>query len=36
MAQFQKSCGKGLHKSEQSRYPYGKKTKDIENRRKPL
>jgi hypothetical protein len=36
MAQFQKSRGKGLHKYEQGRYPFGKKTKDSENRRKPL
>jgi len=36
MVQFQKSRGKGLHKSEQGRYHFGKKTKDSENRRKPL
>jgi hypothetical protein len=36
MAQFQKSRGKGLHKSEQGRYTFGKKAKESENRRKPL
>jgi len=36
MVQFQKSRDKGLHKSEQGRYHFGKKTKDSENRRKPL
>jgi hypothetical protein len=36
MVQFQKSRGKGLHKSEQGRYGFGKTTKDSENRRKPL
>jgi len=35
MAQFQKSRGKGLHKSEQGRYHFSKKTKGNENRRKP-
>ena len=36
MVQFQKSRDKGLHKSEQGRYHFGEKTKDSENRRKPL
>jgi len=36
MVEFQKSRGKGLHKSEQGRYPCGKKTKDSENRLEPL
>jgi len=36
IVQIQKSRGKGLHKSEQGRYHFGKKTKDSENRRKPL
>jgi hypothetical protein len=36
MAQFQKSRSKGLHKPGQGRYHFGKKTKNSENRRKPL